>query len=368
MSFAREIRDILDGGKALDQNGITEELQEPVDEALELLKSHTNLTTLLQRKLDGVSVAFGAANQQATQVGKKTGEDRKQVLEIFVGSPLLALRELAAVIDKSIQHMEGVSRRQKWRGDSTIGFGGKWTALGEARDPMGGSRDLQSYGDFVPAMGKIEPGNAINLGGTVFRVIGKSGDSALIQPESLRQQVARYVPGKGYPTPQSPVPSGISTPQDVRLVAPQGNLSNPTGRTSLVGTSVLKYNPHTGQFSFVNGKMPGEYEMATTIQIVGHDPALPNIASESTTVERMELMINEAEGNDIIDKLRAVSGASEPQTVNEVLVDPFSARAAVGMYEGLSDENQERMEGMDIHEILRVTYNVMAKAQNHAEE
>jgi hypothetical protein len=355
---AEEIRSILDAGKI--RSGITEEMQEPVDEALELLKSHTNLTTLLQRKLDGVSVAFGAANQQAGKVGNKTGEDRKQVLEIFAGSPLLALRELREIIDKSVQHMENVCRRQKWRNDS-MGYGGKWTTLGEAKDPMGGSSSLMRYDDYAPAMGKIEPGNAVNLGGMVFRVIGKSGNSAVVQPESLRQQVARYVPGKAYPTPQSPVPSGYTTPQDATTQAIQAPQNNPTGHTSLVGTSVLKYNPHTGQFSFVNGKVPGEYEMATAIQIVGHDPALPNIAGESITPEKLELMLSEAEGDSILEKLRAVAAGDGPQKVNDVLVDPFSASAAVRMYEGLSAENQERMAGMGIHEVLRVTYNVMGK-------
>ena len=362
MSFAREIRDILDGDKGSSgQDGVTEEMQEPVDEALDLLKSHTNLTSLLQRKLDAVSAAFGVAQQEASRVGRKTGEDRKQVVEIFMGSPVAALRELSAVIDKSVQHMEGVGRRQRYRASGVTGFGGSWTALGEARDPMGGSGDLGGYGDFVPAMGKINPGDAVRLGGTVFRVIGKSGNSALVQPDKLRQQAARYVPARGYPTPASPAPSGTSTPQDVRTQAPQGNLSNPSGHTSLVGTSVLKYNPHTGQFAFCTGKMPGDYDMATTIQVVGHDPSMPNMAAEGVSVEKLEMMLSEAEGGDIIEKLRSIAESGQDGLVNDVLVDPFSAEAAVRMYEGLSDENQERLEGMDVHEVLRVTYNVMGK-------
>lgn len=369
MSFAREIRDILDGDKGTGrEEGVTEELQEPVDEALELLKSHTNLTSLLQRKLDAVSAAFGVAQQEASRVGRKTGEDRKQVVEIFMGSPVAALRELSAVIDKSVQHMEGVSRRQRYRADGVTGFGGKWTSLGEARDPMGGSSQLQTYGDYVPAIGKINPGDAVRLGGTVFRVIGKSGNSALVQPDKLRQQVARYVPGKGYPSPASPTPSGINTPQDVRMQAPQGNLSNPSGRTSLVGTSVLRYNPHTGQFAFCTGKMPGDYEMATTIQVVGHDANMPHIVGEGVTVERLEMMLSEAEGDDVIEKLRSIAESEEEGLVNDVLVDPFSAAAAVRMYEGLTDENQERMEEMDIHQVLRVTYNVMGKVHGEAED
>jgi hypothetical protein len=369
MSFAREIMDILDGDKgSSDQEGVTEEMQEPVDEALGLLKSHTNLTSLLQRKLDAVSAAFGVAQQEASRVGRKTGEDRKQVVEIFMGSPVAALRELSAVIDKSVQHMEGVSRRQRYRASGVTGFGGSWTALGEARDPMGGSSQLQNYGDYVPAMGKINPGDAVNLGGRVFRVIGKSGNSALVQPDQLRKQAARYVPARGYPTPASPTPSGINTPQDVRMRAPQGNLSNPSGRTSLVGTSVLRYNPHTGQFAFCTGKMPGDYEMADTIQIVGHDPTMPSIVGEGITVENLELMLSEAEGNDIIEKLRSIAESEEEALVNDVLVDPFTAEAAVRMYEGLSDENQERLEGMDIHEALRVTYNVMGKVHGGGNE
>lgn len=365
MSFTEELRSILDEGR--EKLPVTEEMQEPIDEALELLKSHTNLTSLLQRKLDGVSMAFGAASQQAGRVGKKTGDDRKQVLEIFSGSPLVALREMRMIIDKSIQHMENVCRRQKYRGDS-FGFGGKWTTLGEARDPMGGSGDLQSYGDFVPAMGKVEPGMAVSLGGRVFRVIGKSGNSAVIQPESIRQSMyAGFGPAGGYPAPGSPVPSGNTTPQDVHLQAPRGNLANPTGHTSLVGTSVLKYNPHTGKFMFCTGKLPGDYEMADTIQIVGHDPALPNIVGESSTVERLELMLSEADGDDIIEKLRSIIESGEDALVNDVMVDPFTADAAVRMYEGLNDENQEHMEGMDIHEVLRVTYSVMAKAEKPSE-
>jgi len=366
MAFSDEIRSILDEGKKPSGQQMTEQLQEPVDEALELLKTHTNLTTLLQKKLDALSTAFGIANQDATRAGKKTGEDRKQVFEVFEGAPLSALRELREVIDRSIQHVENVCRRGRYRSEMPS-YGGKWTtteSLGEQADPFGGSTDLQSYGDFVPAMGKIEPGMAVDLGGTVFRVIGKSGDSAVVQPEAIRQQVyGDFGPAGGYPTPQSPVPSGATTPQDTHDVAPRSNLSNPTGHTSLVGTSVLKYSPHSGQFSFVTGKMPGDYEMATSIQIVGHDPALPNIAGESITADRLKLMTDEAEGDDTIEKLRAVADSSEPKLINGVLVDPFSANVAVEMYDGLNDDNQERMEGMGIYEVLQVIYSVMSKAR-----
>jgi hypothetical protein len=364
MKISEEVRSILDEGKKPSGWDISEELQEPVDEALELLRSHTNLTTLLQKKLDAVSGAFGAAQQQAVKAGKKTGEDRMAVLEVFETAPLAALRELREIIDKSIQHVEGVCRRGRYRNNAG-GYGGKWTEnLDEAADPYGGSHDLQNYGDYVPGMGKIEPGTAIKLGGQVFRVIGKSGNSALTQPEAIRQQVyGDFGPGKSYPTPSSPAPSGNTTPQDARPQGVQGNLSNPTGRTSLVGTSVLKYNPHKGQFQFCNGKKPGEYEMATTVQVVGHDPALPNIAAESTTVERLEMMVSEADGDDTLEKLRETSMADEPLKVNDVLVDPFSAKAAVEMYDALNAENQAMMEEMSVYEILRVTYNVMSKAQ-----
>jgi hypothetical protein len=366
MQISDEIRGILDEGKKPTGQEVTEMLQEPVDEALDLIRTHTNLTTLLQKKLDALSAAFGAAQQVATRAGKKTGEDRKQVFEVFEGAPLAALRELREVADKSIQHVENVCRRGRYR-SKMPSYGGKWTEnLDEARDPMGGSSDLQAYGDYVPAIGKIEPGDAVNLGGMVFRVIGKSGNSAVVQPEAVRQGV--YSPARGYPTPQSPAPSGTTTPQDTRLQAPQGNLSNPTGRTSLVGTSVLKYNPHTGQFQFCTGRLPGDYEMADTIQVVGHDPALPSIAAESITPEKLEMMTNEAEGDDTIEKLRAVAIAEEPQLVNDVLVDPFTAEAAVEMYDGLAEGNQEQMEAMSIHDILRVTYSVMERAQGSSDE
>jgi len=343
MSFSQEIREILDEGKKK-PSVQTEEMNEPVDEAIELLKTHTNLTSLIQKKLDGLSSAFGVAKQMAVKAGKKTGDDRKQVFEAFEGAPLVALREMREIIDKSIQHVENVCRRGRFR--STIpSYGGKWTTtenLDETRDPFGSGSNIEGYGDYVPAIGKIEPGMAVNLGGQTFRVIGKSGNSAVVQPEVIRKQVyADYQPGGGYPTPQSPAPSGTTTPQDAHMEPVRGNLSNPTGRTSLVGTSVLKYNPHTGQFQFCTGKMPGDYEMADIIQVVGHDPALPNIAAESITVEGLELMTDEIEGDDIIEKLRAMAEAEELGLVNGVLMDSFSASAAVEMYDGLSEENPE---------------------------
>ena len=129
-------------------------------------------------------------------------------------------------------------------------------------------------------------------------------------------------------------------------------LKNPSGRTSLVGLSVLNYNPHNGQFTWPSGTMPGEYKQATAITIVGHDKALSKVVGEDVTPERFDMMIDEAEGDNLMAKLSTVAEGEDMMTVNSVLVDPYTAQLALQVYEGLKTENQERMEAMTVYEVI----------------
>lgn len=341
MQLSDEIRSIIDEGKRAPSSQITEEYKEPIDEVFNLLSTHTDLTTLLQRKLDALSGAFGVAKQQAAKVGGEN-DKRAEVFEIFKAAPLSALRELKSIIDKSIQHVENVCRRSEYKREIPS-YGGSW--VGESIE----STDLSEYESDM-AMDKIQPGVILKLGEQVFRVLSKSGNSALIQPDYIQEQ--RFGPAAGYPSPQSPVPSGMTIAQDV---TPQ-----PVGG-DLVGASIFKYVPETGLFQYCTGIMPGSYEMATVIQIVGHDPSMPNIA-EDMTVEEFELMLSEAEPTDIIEKLRTVAEGEEARLVNSVLVDSDTARVAVEMYDGFQDDgNRIKMGSMNIHEVLRTTFSVLSK-------
>lgn len=216
-----------------------------------------------------------------------------------------------------------------------------------------------NYGDYGPAMGRIKPGDAVNLTKTVFRVIGKSGNSALIQPDATYGDFKAAM-GKLPASDLAQWQGGVHF-RDTNTSAPKATLKNPSGRTSLVGLSVLNYNPHNGQFSWPSGTMPGEYKQATAITIVGHDKALGKVVGEDVTPERFDMMIDEAEGDNLMAKLSTVAEGEDMLTVNGVLVDPYTAQLALQVYEGLKTENQGRMEAMTVYEVIATTHRMFAE-------
>lgn len=128
-SLTEEVRGILDGAQESAGSEVSEAELKPVEEVLELLKTHTNLTSLLQKKLDSVSSAFGMAYQLASRAKKKP-DGAGQVFDAFEGAPLVALRDLRTMLDRAIRHMEYVCNRRK-SNVVPMSFGGNWTSLGE---------------------------------------------------------------------------------------------------------------------------------------------------------------------------------------------------------------------------------------------
>lgn len=253
---------------------------------------------------------------------------------------------------------------------------------------------MYDYADFGPAMDRIKPGDRIAwMNPTmVMRVIGREGSAALVQPDAMDAEMygtfraaAQYssVPvGQEAPTvPQTtmwqpgmaPIPSNRDFPGrggthalDTSTSAPQATLTGQGGfsggeRTSLVGTRVLNYNPHTGKYSMVTGKMPGDYEMADTIQIVGHDPSLPAAVGESMTLQRFELVLDEAIGSTPIAKLRHVVESGKVMKVNGVLMDPCVASVMLQFHCSVSEENRARMGKMGVVEMLTVSQRMLAR-------
>lgn len=231
--------------------------------------------------------------------------------------------------------------------------------------------DGSQYGDFGPAMGRIEPGDTVRLTKQVFRVIGKSGSAALIQPEKIAAEVyGGFRPAMGYVASPGDFPGrGGKDFQDTSTSEPKGTQpQGQAGHASLVGTTVLNYNPHTGQYSFPSGKLPGEYEMADTIQIVGHQPGEERayFGESRMTVERFTLMIQEAAGKTTVEKLQSVAAGGEPMKVNGYYVDPESARVILMVHEALGEDNRNRMDGMAVQQMVTVAWR-MANQQRAAE-
>lgn len=233
--------------------------------------------------------------------------------------------------------------------------------------------DKGQYGDFGPAMGRINPGDTVRLTKQVFRVIGRTGNAALIQPETIASQVySDFRPAMGRINPPGDFPGrGGKDFRDTSTSAPapmqpQGQ----AGHASLVGTSVLNYNPHSGQYSFPSGKMPGDYEMADTIQIVGHQPGEERayFGEGRMTVERFELMIQEAVGKDTMEKLGSVAAGGEPMKVNGIYMDPETARLILMTTEALGETNRARMAGLPVQRMVTTVLRMANQQQDDAAE
>lgn len=254
---------------------------------------------------------------------------------------------------------------------------------------------MYDYPDYGPAMGRIKPGDAVNITQTVFRVIGKSGNSALVQPDAIHREMygdfrpggqARVPVGQGVPSigktdQETPAMGRIPSGQDFAGRGGTGFQDTSTsaprsggGRTPLIGLQVLNYNPHSGKYSFPSGTKPGEYKQAMQATIVGHDPNMKSVVGQGsaasakmTTVEGFESMVSEADGDTLLEKLQAVVDAGEPMKVNEVLVDPFIAEATIQLHEGLNEDNQERLRAMSTLEMVSTVLRVIGQAAQAAE-
>lgn len=253
---------------------------------------------------------------------------------------------------------------------------------------------MYDYQDFGPAMGRIEPGDKITwMNPTmVLRVIGREDNAAIVKPDSMDDEMygsfraaAQFssVPvGNELPAvPQrqqwqpgmDPIPSNRDLPGrggthalDAHTTALQSTLTGQGGISggecaSLVGARVLTYNPHTGKYSMATGKKPGEYEMADTIQIVGHDPSLPAAVGESMTLQRFELAIDEAMGPTTVAKLRHVVESGKVMKVNGVLMNAPVASVMLRFYGAVSESNRARMDGMGVVEMMTVSQRMLKR-------
>lgn len=329
-SVADEVREILDEGRS----GKSESESGALKEAVEMVRTHRAFGATLQSQAGAVIAALGEAAEKVTR--------GTNALDALRGLPREALCKLSETVDAALAHLDAVA-----------GTGGQVTEEDQ----------------FVSAMAPIKPGDKIKLTQQVFRIIGKSGNSALMQPEAI----ARSLYGDFSPAPKSVKSPGDFSGRggkdfgDAVVSQPQGMLKNPGGHISLVGTQVLKYNPHTGMFTFPSSTVPGDYEMADTIQIVGHDPTLPFIVGEHMTVERFDMMLDEAHGATVIDKLRVVAEGDSPMKVHGVYVDHYTAEAAVSMHDSLNGGNRERLAEMTVPQVLSVMFKMLGTNESLAE-
>lgn len=316
-SVVDEVKAILAEGRSKPKEPAVGALQE----AAELIRTHRDFGAALQARIGEVNAALGEAAMKASRGGN--------ALDALRAAPLVAMRKLSEAINAALAHVESV---------------------------VGGEITETMNSQYVSAMDPIKPGDKVMLTQQVFRVIGKSGNSALVQPDAIAKAVyGNFMSAPGsVKSPGDFAGRGGKDFGDAVTSQPQGMLTNPDGHISLVGTRVLKYNPHTGQFSFPSEKLPGEYEMADTIQIVGHDPSLPYTVGEGMTVDRFEMILDEAHGSNAIDKFRVVAEAEIPMKVHGVYVDHYTAEAAVAMYDSLNESNKMRLTDMTAPQILAV--------------
>lgn len=200
---------------------------------------------------------------------------------------------------------------------------------------------MHQYGTYEAGMEKIQPGDRIKLGGTTFRVIGKVGNAATVAPElggSYRAARAWIGPTDG---------------------ADLGGHKEPWDTSESGVATVLRFNPHTGQYQFPSGTKPGEYEMADKIQIVGRDPSLPTAVGEGVTVDRIDFIMDEAAGSTLIEKL--VEASKSPKKVNGYYITPATAAVACRVYERLDGENRERLESLSVVEAIRAVHATVAR-------
>ena len=339
-SVEDEVRGILDGGVAAPVQ--TREQANSADEAVELLNTRRSLIVAVQAKLDGLTTALGDAHTRAS----RTAGSAVESLE----GPMAALRALKEVVDSSLAHVEDVCRSA-----------GMDPGLTEATN----HDDLTStvYGDYGPAMGRIEPGDAVTFAKTAFRVIGKSGNSALIQPEKLARAVyGDFGPAMGRIASPGDFPGrGGKDFRDTSDVAPRATQpQGQSGHTALVGTTVLKYNPHTGGFSFPSGKAPGDYAMATAIQVVKHDPKLGRVVGSNArmSVEAFELGLDEAFGETTMERVLDVLESDQVKKVNGVMLDPATAALILQVNESLDEGNQDQLAELGVATMASISLNL----------
>ena len=436
MNTVEEVRSILSGGKPVTAPVVE---HAPLDEAVELIRTHRDLTATIQRKLDGLSAAMGEAHERATR-------DPSAALAALAGKPRDALAALKDLIDASLTHVESVTGRavkpvsearvhlvdralfeltegvdtnaaksgvrasmtevegflnsvKRLKTGSSVGIGrntyrvskspalrGKDMLVTLSGPGMGAADgytllvpgspaarneeyevllvhdesdarvglfmsdvvleavDKGQYKDFS----RVNPGDTIRITKQTFRVIGKSDSAAIIQPEKIAKEVYG-----GF----SAAPAPVKSPGDFA-----GRGGKDFGDAVLAGATVLKFNPHNGQYSFPNGKLPGEYEMADTIQIVGHEPDEERFYEGVMGVERFDLMVSEAYGNSSLEKLSEVAKRGESMKVNGVYVDPATARVVLAIHEALGEPNQERLAGLPVQDMIAVAMKMVSEA------
>lgn len=184
---------------------------------------------------------------------------------------------------------------------------------------------MYGYGDYARHMSPgrktkfgtvwIAPGDSVELGGDVFRVVDVHDSGALLQP--------------------------LDT------------MKGAEGHTSLAGTQMAVYDSHSGQYTLDPGSVPGQYEMATVIQVVGHNPGDPKAVGEGITVDEFQSM-TEASGSDVISKLKSIVKNHQAAKVDGVFMDATTANMLLRVYEALGEENRKKFAGLPIRKMVAI--------------
>ena len=247
--------------------------------------------------------------------------------------------------------------------EATLTWGGRSTTIlmADIRLEEGDYGDhMTDYGDYAPMMGKVNPGDKIRLTTpTVFRVVGKTDNVALVQPDAMDKEMY----GK-YRAAATGSPANLWKPAG-GWIGSGGDFAGRGGKEfqdtrPATGMRVVKFNPHSGKFMMPTGKKPGEYEMADKIQIVGHQPNENAVVGESMSLERFQMIIAEAGGTNVMEKLESVAGSRAPMTVNGILFEPGVAQSILCMHAGLSEDRQNRLGSMGADQVLETTMRMLS--------
>lgn len=246
--------------------------------------------------------------------------------------------------------------------EATLTWGGRSTKIlmADIRLEEGNYGDhMTDYGDYAPMMGKVNPGDKIRLTTpTVFRVIGKTDNVALVQPDAMDKEMYGKYRAAATGSPANlwkPAGGWIGSGSDY---AGRGGKEFQDTRPA-TGARVVKFNPHSGKFMMPTGKKPGEYEMADKIQIVGHQPSENAVVGESISLERFQMTIAEAGGSNVVEKLESVAGSRDPMTVNGILFEPGVAQSILCLRAGLSEDRQGRLAAMSADQVLETTMRML---------